>query len=860
MFSPSIFTPKATINDSIKPESGSDKISSWLLILMMSVFGLGVVLLPWWLWLQPGVSLGFAKVMLLVTTVTVVVIFAAFLALRQSVVRTAVPIPLLCWWGFSVLAVASALLSNDITGSLIGLNFEVHTAGFMVLLGCLMTLGLLFQSSLKWIQTFIAAMVISAGFLVLFHFTRIILGNAWLSFGVFNSVTDSTLGSFNDVAVLAGWLVIALLIYSLRTKRSLVADGIIVVIITGSLGILLVTNFITVWLLVGFLALVLLLFLIRSHHDVAEASSGARQRPYVAMGLTALVCIVAGISLAANESVSRFVGEQMNLSYMEVRPSSAATVSVLRSVYTDNAFLGAGPNQFTAAWRQYKDPSIAGTAFWSTDFAAGSGMIPTLLITTGIFGGIALGLFFISWLHYGYRAFLGAVISHQGWFQVGIMLYAGATYLWVMMWWYTPGVTILAWVVVLSGLALAAMSKLRENSVYTIGLAQDNRSGFIVMAAALVVIISTLGVYQIVGTEFLAHRTFAQIQTDSTLSVDDTRTALLRLAEQANRAIFFAAAAQLELVTLNELLVQSEPTDEDRRRFETSAVLAVQLSERAVQISPTTPFNHALQASIYGTLALAGVPNALGQMNTSLERARMLDPYNPQYSLLGAQINSKIGDIETARTLLAQSLSIKGNYTDALLFLSQLEVAQGNVTEAIAATRAIVTYEPNNATRHYQLGVLLAVNNELDAALAALNRAVALDTVYANARYIRALVHIEKENITAALQDLQIVAESNPNDEQLQTLVSALQQGDVTSLPQLDSLRPVAEPQPSPDQNNAIITDIDPDSNLLTPVNQVFPGSDEATETNLVESKVTEEMDSASASVLVDDPLEPSVE
>ena len=126
------------------------------------------------------------------------------------------------------------------------------------------------------------------------------------------------------------------------------------------------------------------------------------------------------------------------------------------------------------------------------------------------------------------------------------------------------------------------------------------------------------------------------------------------------------------------------------------------------------------------------------------------------------------------------------------MLLAQIEINDGNVTDAITVTESVLSFEPSNPARWYQLGVLYQANNDLERAVAALSEAVRLDPDYANARYVRGLALAALGELDAARADLMRVQELNPGNE---VVTAQLSQLDVaaaaTSTP--DALEPFDE-------------------------------------------------------------------
>ena len=240
--------------------------------------------------------------------------------------------------------------------------------------------------------------------------------------------------------------------------------------------------------------------------------------------------------------------------------------------------------------------------------------------------------------------------------------------------------------------------------------------------------------------------------------------------------------------------------------------------------------NYHPPGSIYSVLAAASVEGAQDKAGEAFTKARSFDPANPLYALLEAQLASRTGDLENARTKAQEAATLKRNYTDALFFLTQIDIAEGKTDNAVATTRAITSLEPNNPARHYQLGVLLAASGDIDGSIVAFNKAIELDTNYANARYFLALSLAQKGDTKGAIAQLQAVLALNPGNVEVETLIAQLQSGQPLILAP-ETTGQVDEPQTVSAEDDAITTTETPDTSLVSPVNIIDSEEDADVET-----------------------------
>ncbi|MEX0931041.1 MAG: tetratricopeptide repeat protein, partial [Candidatus Paceibacterota bacterium] len=220
------------------------------------------------------------------------------------------------------------------------------------------------------------------------------------------------------------------------------------------------------------------------------------------------------------------------------------------------------------------------------------------------------------------------------------------------------------------------------------------------------------------------------------------------------------------------------PTTEERQLFQDSVANAVNAAQLAVEDDPSESLNWRVLGQIYSTLTLAGVEGAYDRAVEAYSRAHTLDPQNPAIALLQAQLESRSDNMEQARMYAEKSVSLKRNFTEALLFLSQIDIIENNVSAAIERTEAVISLEPNNPARYYQLGVLESSNENPERAMAAFEYAVSLDNDYANARYFLALGYAEQDRTDAALEQLRVIQELNPDNEEIKLMITRLENGE----------------------------------------------------------------------------------
>ncbi len=807
-----------------------DSLGGLLKSLALGLVTISITLLP--VFFIPGVftSLGFTKVFMVGLILLMAFILLSLSVLRSGTARVMIPPALAFFWLFAVVAVVAALLSGDVRDSLFGNAFEVHTAGFITVMALLMTVGMLFANQKRMVTRLFLGLGLSTILLQVYHLVRLVFGGDFLSLGIFTSPTMSPIGSFNDLAIYSGLVVLVLLVLVREVTSTRIGKIVSFTLLLSSLLFLAIINFYAVWLVVGFFALMMLLYLVS--RDTWLRSGEAVDTPVTrtALALVGLVCIASAVFVVSGDSVGGVVSRVTGLSYLEIRPSVSSTIEITRSTFGDNALFGTGPNRFEDAWREYKNPIINQTTFWGTVFTAGSGFIPTLIITTGISGLVAISLFFGSLIYLIYKLFVRSDFKDSGWKSIGVLAFVSSTYLWLMSMLYVPGTTVLLLAAFATGLVFATYATVKSEGGLVVDVTKNRQYGFLLIATVLVVIITSVLSAITISKQYwsgvIYANTILSFQSGGEYSVIDN--GLMRAFDLYNQDTYLSERAQLRFLELQKLSA-AEPTALSQQQYTAYLSEGINLAEQAILLDPTNPANYLVLGNFYSLLSPNDFEGVKEQMSALFARVRDLDPVNPFYYVVEARYQAQNGDLSGARGSLTKAIELKNNYTDALFLLSQLDIEEGKVADAIAVTSAIVSIEPSNPTRYFQLGVLLAANKDLAAASQAFEVAVRLDPNYANARYFLALTYLDQDKKTEALEQLNKVKETNTDNATVLELIRQVESGTYVKPDDLLGV-PVNEPE-SVNQEGDVTTTTDlPETNVVSPVNQVPEDTEAETE------------------------------
>lgn len=814
------FVPTSTVKiDAVS--QGLMSVARFFLIVAVSVCPLIFI---------PGAPalLGASKVYFVLVLLLGALVALSLSILRSGAVTLRVSPLLFAWWGIVISALISAVLSPTLRASLFNDVLEIHTVGFLAILGVLMTAMMTFGSSKASIVYLYGALLGSTFILAMFHTVRFIFGPEVLSLGFLREGSATVIGSFNDLGLYFALVILIGLVAVVQlgfSRLSLLITAFLCII---ALFILALVNFFAIWLLLALFSLMLLMYGLTSDRfgvipGTVPASEAKISLPAIA--LIATVFVVSAVFLIGGSALGAKLSTVTGISYLEIRPSLSATLDILRSVYSENAFTGAGPNRFAEVWQLYKDQLITETIFWNTSFNAGSGYAVTWFVTTGLLGVVAWLTFLGLFLYTGLSMLVRGKATDVFWYFTGTVAFVAGAFIWIMSVLYVPGPVILIIGAASTGIMIAAYQVLLPKRQLTFNMLTTARTGYVLIVCVMLVIITAVIIGYGSVRQFAAAYGFVTAANDLPQDGTQIRVVTDRILQSYTMFpsdTYAREIALYHLLNLNSLLALTEATAAQKQEFQATITAGIAASTEAVGQKPTDAQNWRVLGDTFAVLAAVNIEGAASRAYEAYQRAESLDPKNPYYVLQKSLMAFRATDLVEARRLALLALDLKSNYTDALFLLSQIAIADGDVVNAIASTESLIAIESNNAGRYYQLGVLQIANKNSEAAIAALTAAVTLDPNYANARYLRALQYLAGEDKALAVSELTIIRNLNPDNSAVNDLITSIERGEVTA-ETLTQTQPITEPAVVTVENDAVTAETIPDTDLLNSVNTTQP-------------------------------------
>lgn len=758
-----------TLSVSIARESKLDK-SVFFIILSLGF------LIP--IFFIPQAMLEVSKSVLISTLVAVA--FFLWLIARMKDGKFVFPKSLLLLSGLllPVAFFASGIFSEVSRVSLLGLGYETGTFAVILILFLLMFLASVFFQQQTRIFYLYSTLLVS--FVIMFLFQAGVITLASFSFlpaKFLSAIPANLIGKWTDLAAFFGLILILSLIAVELIALRKALKTLLLVVIALSLVTLIFINFSLLWIIVGFLSLVISVYALSfSPENTKEGKvQFTRKFPVVSFGVLLLSLLFVLGSGMVNDLRSRFI--PINVSTETIRPSWQGTFDVAKNALRKDPVLGVGPNRFSSAWLSYKPEGVNQSTLWNVDFDAGVGLIPTFAVTTGVVGMIAWLLFFGLLLYRGFTAVLSLAVGRVSHYLL-FSSFLGAVYLWIISLFYVPNVAIFSLAFLMTGVFIAALAETGISKNYDFSFLNDPRTGFVSVLALVLFIIGTVAGGYVLFQKFLSVVFFQNgLRSSQEGNIDNTLLSISRAASFSEYDVYYRNLSAINIARLNSILSQKGVSqDTIKAQFQSESRFAITNALRARDLDPTNYQNWVALGNAYETLAPFGVQDAHEEAKKALDMAISLNPKSPSLLLVRARIDLE-KDKESAKTYIAKALALKSDYTDAIFTLSQIQADEGNLGSAIASVEVASVISPNDVGVFFQLGFLRYKNKDWQGAISAFERAIELSPSYSNARYFLGLSYDKAGRTRDAIDQFQNIQTLNPDNSEVRSILSNLRAG-----------------------------------------------------------------------------------
>lgn len=191
------------------------------------------------------------------------------------------------------------------------------------------------------------------------------------------------------------------------------------------------------------------------------------------------------------------------------------------------------------------------------------------------------------------------------------------------------------------------------------------------------------------------------------------------------------------LMAIGSVLVRKEQHTEALKKF-----------QEALALNPSLTRAHLSLARIFLKL------NQIEDAQAHLDAAYQQNPQLAEVGLLRANLAQQRGDVEQAIALLREALEKDAEAWQARMRLGRLYLKEQRAAEAVETLQAAVEVKPEAVLAHVLLARACREAKSFDAALGAVDRALALDATHQGALLERARIYLDQERLEEARRTL----------------------------------------------------------------------------------------------------------
>ena len=542
-----------------------------------------IVLLPLFFLPFTNIPIENSKGLLLVVGLVFSIIFWSLARIFDGKISLPKSMCLLGGAGVVIAIFLSALFSTVSQVSFFGTMFDISSFWFIFSGFLLMLMSSIVFRDSKSAKIVLFGAILSSAIILIFQTAHLFIPG-FLSLGVLVEKTDNVLGSWNAFGLFAGFssLMSLLIVEFFSTTR--IEKWILEVLIILSMVLVAAVNFPLVWGLLGIFSLIIFVYKVsitfkeKQKQNQVEGTESAEERKTHFPIFSFAMIVVSLLFFMSGSFIGGILPNRLGLSNNEVGPSLGATTLVTKSVLKVNPVFGIGPNKFGEAWAMYKPPVINTTPFWNVSFNSGSGLLPTLVSTTGYLGILALCIFFILFIVSGVKSIFSSIKNGVNWETMAFFVLS--LYLFISSFFYSTGSVIFLLALAFAGVFIGLSASNRQNGEISISFLNDHRKSFFsILFLVLLIIVSIATSFKY--TERLASVSyFGEALTAET--VETAEVSINKALTLYVNDLYLRTYAQVYLVKLNSLVKQGESLSEgDKADLQTSldqAVNGAQLS------------------------------------------------------------------------------------------------------------------------------------------------------------------------------------------------------------------------------------------------------------------------------------------
>jgi len=627
-----------------------------------------------------------------------------------------------------------------------------------------------------WIFSFFS----SAALIFILQFFRLAFGLNFIPWINFQASSANLLGTSTEFGIFFSLvLAMSLFLFEVSAKRPLKLWLMILALMSFA-AVLSVNSAAVWWTLFAFLLILMAYFF-------------SFRTPRLNVFTQTFFFLLAVLLFIQIPTLSSVAVSYLGVETLEVRPSWAASWSVLQSVLEENPVVGSGPGTFVYDWLRFKPAAVNLSPFWAARFSAGFGFWPSALATAGILGFAAVIFMAGSFIFYGLKALVSSNEVKSN--PVLALVFVAALMLLTYSFIYSPSFILIFLLFLFLGMFMALISEAGLAKEYNLTLFQNSGIGFISSLAIIFLLVATFSAFYFLGQKYAAAYYFGRsLAKGQAGDLSGAEADLSRASGFDKRDQYFRVAVDIGLSQISLLLNRQDLSPDDLRgRFQTFLSQTIQNAQNAVSLNPIDPLNWMTLGRVYEAVIPFQISGASDFAVAAYNEAASRNLTSPEPFFAKARVALASSQIDQARGFLEESIRLKSNYTPAHLLLAQIEDSQGNIKKAILSSEAAAILSPGDIGVLFQLGLLYYRDNQLQNAGQVFARAVELNPNYSNARYFLGLIYDRLGDRDSAVSEFEKIQGLNPDNPEVARVLENLRTGK-------SALAGISPPGPKPEE------------------------------------------------------------
>ena len=478
----------------------------------------------------------------------------------------------------------------------------------------------------------------------------------------------------------------------------------------------------------------------------------------------------------------------MEISLSHIASSKIALSSLTESV--KNFVFGSGPNTYGFQYLKFKPSDINSSLFWNFDFSSGASLWATLLPTLGMIGTLALFLLFLTIFIKGLRTFKLVAESDEDDESkcISISIIVVFFYMFVLSLFAPFNLVLLILFFIISAV-LVSNSSLVENNFVNFRFSEANVKNILVSFVFISILIGSFVAFIFSVKRYVAHVIFGNaIYSYNTGDNIDYSISKIGLATRLYVNEDFARnLAALWFEKLKSLVGSAQGANLDTLKPQMQGTFdnAVNSMQVAILLNPLNYLYWTELGNIYERVIMIA-PEADKLAFQSYTRAQQLNPKNPFLYLNLARIEvikaengleNKNSAYKAAEKYVQTAISIKEDYTEAYVALSEIYEKSGQTSAAIAGLKNRIKSEPKNIGLLFRLGYLQYQYGDLVGAKGSFLAIIAINPNYSNAKYYLGLIYDRYDEINKSIQEFEEILKLNPGNQDIIRILNNLKSG-----------------------------------------------------------------------------------